>query len=65
MGNSGEFQFWLAMAFMVVLLALLPPQAATWLAVGLVVAAISTAQLDAGKQGHTFFGDLADLIGGK
>lgn len=64
MALNSELQFWLAMAFLVVLLAITPQPASFWLAVGVVIAALSAAQLEKSQQGHTFFGDLANLIGG-
>lgn len=61
-----DLRFGAALALLGVVMLSVSPQVAFWLGVVLVAAALTAAQVEGQKQGHTLIGDLQTLfLGGK
>lgn len=58
-----DLRFGLAIALLGVVMLTLPPQAAVWIGVLLVLAALTYAEKDARKTGHSFIADLRTTFG--
>ena len=58
-----DLRFGAALALLGVVMLLVNPQVAAWLGVLLVLAALTYAEKDARKTGHSFIGDLQKLFG--
>ena len=58
-----DLRFGLAVALLGVVMLTLPPQAAFWIGVLLVLAALTYAEKDARKTGHSFIADLRTTFG--
>jgi hypothetical protein len=59
-----DLRFGAALAILGVVMLIVHPQVAAWLGVLLVLAALTYAEKDARKTGHSFIGDLRHLFGG-
>lgn len=58
-----DLRFGGALALLGVVMLSIPPQAAAWLGVLLVLAALTYAQAEGSKTGHSFVGDALAVIG--